>query len=327
MHDLPLPRGADFIEHLKNAKRLDRLVAVLRPNLVHAHFSAAVFTTALAFRGHWPATIGTFHGLRFPLLTGFKRRLFTTLEAWSAQRMDAVWVLTEDDRLALTSADTKATVRSYRSCGVGCDLDSFDRSRVDLEGCRVLRTDLHLADDQWIFAFVGRYVAFKGFGLTIRAFLRLAELDPKVHLLLMGGYDGLHPTGLTPQEEFQLRCSKRITDLGWQNDVGRYLAITDVLIAPSNREGIPVSLMEAMAMGVPAITRDSRGCREVVQDKVNGLILRDGTVESLVDGMRSLKENQVLYRFLSKNALASRNRFDRVSYVKEQIRIYGNLIG
>jgi glycosyltransferase involved in cell wall biosynthesis len=327
MHDLQFPRGMDFIGHIRSSIQLDRLVERLRPDLVHAHFSAAIFTTALARRSHWPTTIGTFQGLRFPLLTGLKRRALTAVEAWSAKRLDAVWVLTEDDRTALASAAPGATVNRQTSCGFGCDLDRFDPACVCSEECQDLRARLGIAADRWIFSYIGRYVAFKGFDMTVRAFLRLAELDPKVHLLLMGARDKLHPTGLTPEEERRLKNSPRITDLGWQDDVRKWLAVTNVLIAPSCREGMPVSLMEALAMGAPVITRDSRGCRDVVRDGVNGIVLRECTVDGLVSAMQSIKENEMLYRRLSSNALKDRQSFSRLNYIDEQIRIYENMTG
>src|SRR6185436_12163595 len=88
------------------------------------------------------------------------------------------------------------------------------------------------------------------------------------------------------------------------------------------REGMPVCLMESLAMGVPAITRDARGCRDVVRDGVDGFVLRDCTVANLAEAIRRIADSPELQRKMSAQALAGRARFDRGHFIREQKEIY-----
>ena len=65
MHETSFPRGMNPVSHVKSSLRLNSLVSSLSPDIVHAHFSTAIFTTALARRCNWPVTMGTFHGVSF----------------------------------------------------------------------------------------------------------------------------------------------------------------------------------------------------------------------------------------------------------------------
>jgi glycosyltransferase involved in cell wall biosynthesis len=176
-----------------------------------------------------------------------------------------------------------------------------------------------------VFAFLGRFVDFKGFASVASTFLSLSERNPRARLLLIGARDQLHPTGLNVEEERALRTSPQIIDIGFRNDVERCLLAADVLVFPSRREGMPVSAMEALALGVPVITCDARGCREVVRDGVDGLVLRDGRLSTLRAAMQAVLDDEGLRRRWSAAALADRDRFSRVRFIAEQTRIYENL--
>ena len=103
-----------------------------------------------------------------------------------------------------------------------------------------------------------------------------------------------------------------------QSEIAKYLAVSDAMVFPSKREGIPVCLMESLAMGVPAITRDSRGCRDVVRDGLDGFVLRDCTVANLADAIRRIADSPDLQRQMSARALATRERFDRGHFIRER---------
>ena len=162
----------------------------------------------------------------------------------------------------------------------------------------------------------------KGSPSVVKAFLALSETNPDARLLLIGARDRLHPTGLSAQEERALKASPQVIDIGFRNDVERCLPAADMLVFPSRREGMPVCAMEALALGVPVITGDTRGCREVVRDGVDGLVLRDARVPNLRAAMQAVLDDGGLRQRWSAAALAGRERFSRVRFIAEQTRIY-----
>jgi glycosyltransferase involved in cell wall biosynthesis len=320
IHPIAFARGMNPVAHVRAARRLRALVDRLRPDVVHAHFDAAIFTTALARTSNWRATVATLHGLSFPILKGWRRMAIRTATAWAVRRFDTVWVLNSENRDLLRAAAPGSDIRSFQSAGVGCDIARFVApSKADRDASRA---KLGFSSDDCVFAYVGRLVVAKGFALTVQAFLQFARNEPKARLLVVGSSDPLHPTGLTSEDEGMVKASSQIVAVGHCDDVERYLVATDVMVLPSFREGMPVCLMEALAMGVPVLTRDVCGCRDVVRDGIDGIVLRDCTVKNLAEAMRQLAESQDLRRRMSDRALADRDRFSRRHFVREQQEIY-----
>ena len=324
IHAIDFARGMNPIAHLRAARRLDALVGQLRPDVVHAHFDAAIFTTALARTRRWPATIATFHGLSFPILQGWRRFVIRAATAWAVRRFDGVWVLNSENRDLLRAAAHGADIRDMQSAGVGCDTARFTAPPKAVRDAA--RAGLGFSSGHCVFAYVGRLTEAKGFALTVRAFLQFAKAEPEARLLIVGGRDPLHPTGLSIEEEEELKKSPHIKSVGYCDDVERYLAAADVMVLPSFREGMPVGLMEALAMGVPVLTRDVCGCRDVVRNDIDGIVLRDCTVGNLAAAMKQLADSPDLRQRMSNRALADRDRFSRAHFIREQREIYKSLV-
>ena len=325
-HPVAMPRSTDVCAHWATALRIRHIVHELRPALVHAHFSAAIFTTALARTRAWPVTVGTFHGLRFPVASGWKRPVMRAVEAWSARRLTHAWVLTDDDRHALARAAGASRVTRQSGFGVGCDLHRFSPSRFTADARAALRARLGFGEADFVVTFIGRFTAFKGFDAVSKGFLEAARSHSRIRLLLVGSQDPLHPTGLTPTEHDELVRSDRVVDVGWRNDTDTFLAISDVAVLPSQREGMPVCLMEALAMGVPVITASTRGCRDVVRQGVDGFVLADCAPSQIARAISELASSPEVHSEFGRNALAGRQRFDRRIFVAQQVRAYQTLI-
>ncbi|MFN2423632.1 MAG: glycosyltransferase, partial [Cryomorphaceae bacterium] len=98
-------------------------------------------------------------------------------------------------------------------------------------------------------------------------------------------------------------------------------------VFPSEREGLPVNLMESLAMGVPVITVDSRGCRDVVRDGETGVVLSDRSRDALSREMLRFQRDKEELKRLSANARAGRKRYDRKKFIESQLAIFERLTG
>jgi glycosyltransferase involved in cell wall biosynthesis len=321
-HRLEIPRGLDMMGQIRAAWRLRQIVAGLRPDWVHAHFSAAILCVALAKRNGWPRVFGTFHGLGYPLRGGGIGRLLRVAECGSAARMDRVLVLTEDDRRILARDLGGRRVDVLDSAGLGCDLERYDRGAVDSAEVERLRDCWGLGGG-CVFGFVGRWTAFKGFGCLARAFLEVARECEEARLLLVGGGDALHPDGLGDGERRRFWAHPGVIRAGQREDTAPVFALMDALVFPSRREGVPVSVMEALAMGVPVLAWRVRGCRDVVRDGVDGELLEpEGSLDRLAGRMRAWCRDPGLRRRYAAGALEGRGRLGRARYVSEQVGFY-----
>jgi glycosyltransferase involved in cell wall biosynthesis len=272
LHQIDMPRGANPLQLLKASRSLTALIRELQPTVVHAHFSVGMLALALARRVKGVRTLGTFQGMRFPLATGMSRWLFKLVECFTISRLDQSWVLTSDDYDAVPKRVRKK-LGIQEGYGFGCDTAHFDPERFTDSDKSQLRTTLGIPAEAFVFIFVGRLTAFKGFLLALEAFKLLRKERADVHLLVVGNVDPQHPLDLP-----DLNSIPGMHHLGWQEDPAPYLAISNTMVFPSEREGMPVCMMEALSMGVSVVTADSRGCRELVGDLRNGCVVARNAV-------------------------------------------------
>ncbi len=323
-HLVGFPRGADLKGHFAASREMRKLIDELRPDLIDVHFSAAMLTTALAKQKHWPPTVATVQGWRFPMQDSFiRRRIEKFVECWSARKMDEVMVLTQDDYEA--TRHQLPNSKKQTAPGFGCDLTRFDPGNVSASRRKLARQRAGLQAGELPMIYVGRRTSFKGFDLVIRAFLEAQQELPKLRLIVCGDSDPLHPSGLSRQEEQWVKANDQITELGWVENVEDYLSISEFTVFPSRREGMAVNLMESLAMGVPVITCDSRGCRDVVDQNFTGLVLPEFDAHAISEAMVTLAKNHDQRQEFARNALAIRKKFDQAHFVDERISTFTRL--
>jgi glycosyltransferase involved in cell wall biosynthesis len=248
--------------------------------------------------------------------------MLAAAEIWSANRMAVSFVLNDEDYVYLRARNAAGDTVRQPGFGLGCDLLSFDPRRFGQAEKTRIRSEFGLEGGGPVLAFVGRRTSFKGFSQCLDAFQRVRARIPDARLIVVGEPDVLHGGQALAQA---VSAQPGVIDAGWSNDVARVLAVTDLCILPSIREGMPVSLMEALAMGVPCITMDSRGCRDVVRDQVDGLVLPTREPEAIATAIVSVLKQPNRLNAMAAAALAGRSRFDRSRQVAEQIAVYRSL--
>ena len=137
-----------------------------------------------------------------------------------------------------------------------------------------------------VFLMIARLIREKGVLEYAEAAKQLKARHPDARFLLAGWLDA-SPDGISQAELRQLIVDG-VEYLGKLSDVRQALAEASVFVLPSRyREGIPRSILEAMAMGRPIVTSDSPGCRETVLPGENGFLVRPGDVRELTEAMES----------------------------------------
>lgn len=321
-HYVEFPRGYNPIAHYKSSRKIRRILNGINPDIVHIHFTTGIFTTLFSGKLKF-TTFGTFHGLGFPVLSGIKKTIFGTVERFCFNRLDKIFVLNKIDLQAVRELGYP-NVEKYETLGLGCDLEVFNPENYSADQKVELKSELGISQTDFVFAYTGRFVEFKGYDKVVRSFLSLHKKYPQAKLLLIGGHDPIHPTGLNEQEEEQMKSCPGIVPIGFTKDVASYLSITDVFVFPSVKEGMPVCIIEALAMDVPVITADSRGCNEIVYDGHNGYVvdLSEGW-EAVANRMEISFLDKESLVFFKKNISKDRLRYDRNAYVVSEMSRYG----
>lgn len=177
------------------------------------------------------------------------------------------------------------------------------------------------------FLMVSRLIVEKGVIEYAHAAMEVKRKHPEVKFTLIGTYDPGHSRSISP--EAFLHVQKAVEHLGHQDNIREHLETADVVVLPSYREGTPRTLLEAAAMSRPLIATDVPGCREVVQDGVNGFLCKAQDGHSLARKMElfialTTEEKQAM-------ANASRQwvqqRFDEQVVIDEYLRKIKQLAG
>jgi glycosyltransferase involved in cell wall biosynthesis len=173
--------------------------------------------------------------------------------------------------------------------GVGNNLTIIRGSGINLEEyhCKERKsTDIR-------FILTARMLRNKGISEYIGAAKLVSLKYPNCKFLLVGGIDEDNPTSFSESELLNEINGTSVCWLGQRDDIKNLLQNSDVMVFPSYREGLPKSLIEASAMSLPIITTDTPGCRECVEDGVNGFLVPIQNKEMLAEKMEYLIENPV----------------------------------
>ena len=142
---------------------------------------------------------------------------------------------------------------------------------------------------EFSFMFFGRILWQEGIGEFEKAAKQLTQKYPKVKFNVLGivGFD--NPSSISQEVVTRWEKEKVINFLGRVDDVLPTLQNTDCVVLPSYyREGVPRSLIEAASAGIPIITTDHVGCRDIVKDSYNGFLVEKQSVEDLVVKMDAM---------------------------------------
>ncbi len=167
--------------------------------------------------------------------------------------------------------------------GSGVDLQKFSPAHLPyLQSSR----PAHSADQRrFVFLLVARMLRDKGVEEYVQAARLLKTRHPQVEYALLGFVDGDNPTAITAAQMQAWVSEGVVSYWGTSSDVRVQLAQADCVVLPSYREGTPRTLLEAAAMARPLLATDVPGCREVVQDGLNGLLCQPRDSQDLAKKM------------------------------------------
>jgi len=281
---VPMTRRFTPFADLRALWALTRVMRRERFDVVHTHTPKAGLLGQLAARlSGVPVVVNTLHGFYFHEGTKpLPRRFYIWMERVAAKCSDTILSQNKED-ISTAVAEGIAPAELLKWLGNGIDIARFDRHRLSAEALDALRADIDLDANAPVVGFVGRLVEEKGILDLLEAAKWVTREVPDIQFLIIGPYDEEKPDALRPDVADGYGLSDRCRFVGMRHDMPELYALMDVLVLPSYREGFPRAPMEASAMGVPAIVTDIRGCREAVEDGVNGLLFPAGDVDALAD--------------------------------------------
>lgn len=259
------------------------LVRILRRekfDLVHTHNPKPGILGRVAARiAKVPIVVNTVHGLYATPSDRFLKRLLVLSAERIAARFSDLELYQSEEDIEWAKRASLASPSKLALLGNGTDLSSYSPAAVPPGRISELRDELGIAADAVVVGTVGRLVAEKGFHEFLYSARQIRRSHPNVRFLWVGPSD--------PEKKDSISLSRVASNespiifTGWREDVRDLLAVIDVFVLASWREGLPRSAVEAAAMGKPMVLTDIRGCREVVTDGLEGTLVPPRNVGSL----------------------------------------------
>jgi glycosyltransferase involved in cell wall biosynthesis len=303
--------------------QVKRLLQAEAPDIIHAHGTRASSNVLWAARKLGIPVIYTVHGWSFhqdqhPLV----RRLRILGEKYLTERSEVNISVS-----ASNQQSGKEMIPQFRSVVInnGIDQQKFDPERAYSD----IRAELGIARDSVVVLFIARFTAHKQPLILIRAFARALTMLQGIgaaglHLLMVGDGDE-KDAGVALARELGLE--DKISFQAFRQDVPDVLHAADIFVLPSLWEGLPIGLLEAMAMRKAVIGTRVDGTREVLQDGDNGLMVEPGDVDGLAAAIVRLAADRELRESLRARAFQTvRQRFDAATMTREIESIYSKVL-
>lgn len=284
--------GLNPIKDFKTLQELTILLKILKPDRVFCTFAKAI--TYGAWAAH-KAGIRQVYSLMSGLGTIYRSGSFKTrvirfimnpLYKKAFKCSSKVIFQNSDDLSLFVKLGLVKPEKTVIVNGSGVDLNRFEFSPLP---------------SNTTFLFVGRLLKEKGIREYIAAARIVKAKFPKSCFIAVGDTD-TNPSSLQQEEVNRYKKEGLVTFEGYQQDVRPFIRQSDYFVLPSYHEGTPRCVLEAMAMGRPIITSDAPGCRETVNNGINGFLIPVSDIKALSEKMEYLICNEAGAIEMGKNS-------------------------
>ena len=257
-------------------------------------------------------TSGSIKALLLKPILIFLLRIFLNSNSGNNKRSKVIFENSDD----LNYFKKLKAVTSNNSCvisGAGVEIDeTFSKRKIKNKIPKVV--------------LIARMLKDKGIYEFFEAFQLLKNKKIKCQFVLVGDVDPLNPASLKRSILEKWRDEKKIEWLGWIENIEKVLLETDILCLPSYREGLPKSLVEGAAAGLPLVATDTVGCREVVVDGYNGFLVPIKDAEMLAAAIEKLILDNSLRKLMgSESFKMATSKFSSSKINSLTLKVYNEL--
>ena len=314
---LPIPRKIlAFSDMIQAYKQLKKMVEEKQYTLVHCHSPIGSVIARLACRKQRKKglkLIYTAHGFHF--FTGAPKKnwlIFYPIEKIFARYTDIlITICSEDYQRARKKKLGKNIVYSP---GVGIDVDKV--KKIDKKADK--RQMLGIREKDILVLSVGELNQNKNHETIVRALKQLNRTD--VHYVICGQGDKKEELERMAK---QFGMEERLHLLGFRTDALEWMKVADLFAFPSYREGLPVSLMEAMAAGLPVVCSKIRGNVDLIKDGEGGYMCEPMDVASFAENLSRLIKDAEQRKCMGEKNQITVQQFDKSRVSEVMKKVYG----
>ncbi|WP_353095824.1 glycosyltransferase family 4 protein [Tissierella praeacuta] len=318
VHEINFCRSPLSRKNIQAYKDLKKLIINGQYDLVHTHTPVASTCVRIGCRKMKNVKIVyTAHGFHFYKGSLLKNWLiYYPIEKWLSRYTDCLITINEEDYNIAIQKNFKAN-EIKKVHGVGVDLNKLEFQNTE-EKLKIRKEYGYLEED-FILFYAAELNYNKHQDLLINSISILREKIPNIKLLLAGS--GIMESQYKAQAE-KLAIHNNIEFLGHRKDVPKLLKLSDIVVASSRREGLPVNVMEAMVTGLPLVVTNVRGHRDLVKDGENGYIIELDDVEDFANSIEKLYRDDKLRIEFGKRGIKLVQKYSLENVLKEMQGIY-----
>ncbi len=323
-----LKRIPNFKTDRQAYKKIKAIIKEFKPDIVHTHASkAGALGRRAAFACKVPIVVHTYHGHVFhSYFSKWKTALIKLIERNLAKKTSAVITISEKQKKEICDIHKISAPDKTFVIPLGFDLVKFNLNREEKR--TKTRNEFGIKDDEIAIAIIGRITKIKNHDFFLDVINKILEENQniKIKVFIVGDGD------LT--EHISIRASQINNKFGdiviltsWIFDIATFNPGMDIISLTSDNEGTPVSLIEAQASGIPIITTDVGGIRDIVLDGETGYIIPKNDINLFSIKLLELINDKVKRESFSKNGWEFvKDKFHYTRLVKDVEELYYKLL-
>lgn len=322
-----LQRDPNFWSDRKAYKKIKKIIQEFKPDIVHTHAAkAGALGRRAAHKCKVPVILHTFHGHVFHSYFGkTKTSIFKSIEQSLAKKSTGIIAISEEQKRELSEVYNICPTEKIRVIPLGFDLEKF---RFNLaEKRQKVRCEYLIEENEVAIAIIGRLAPVKHHDFFLDVVEQIVSTEKLAIKIFIVG-DGSERENIEQRvEKINTQYGETIKMTSWVKDIATFNAGMDIICLTSKNEGTPVSLIEAQASGIPVISTDVGGVKDIIDNGNTGYIIPRNNVNLYVEKLLELIKNKEIREKMSQNGWNHvREKFHYTTLVKNMEEYYMELL-
>lgn len=317
----------------KAYQEIRKIIKEFKPDIVHTHAAKAGLLGRLAAsKEKVPVILHTFHGHVFHSYFGkVKTKVFIELERMLARKSTKIIAISNKQKQELSEQFKIAEKDKFEVIPLGFDLEKFSINKV--ENRKTFREKYSINDDEIAIGIIGRLVPIKNHSLFLEAFaIAKSKTTKKIKAVIIG--DGelkemIEDLAKSLNLTFDTKngVNVDIVFTSWILEIDKAIHGLDIIALTSLNEGTPVSLIEAQAAGIPILSTDVGGIRDIVEENKTCLLSANNDIKAFSKNLIELIENETTRSlFIENGPKLANKKFSQERLITDTENLYEKLI-
>ncbi|NDI97576.1 glycosyltransferase family 4 protein [Flavobacterium sp. LaA7.5] len=306
-------------------KQLKSIIKDNNYSLIHCHTPMGGIITRLAARSarkKGTKVIYTAHGFHFYKGASFKNwALYYPIEWLFSSFTDAIITINNEDFDVIRNKKFLSSGK-YKTDGIGINPDRLNIEQYNDK--KSLREQLGYKEDDFLILYIAEFIPRKNHQFIFNAIPQVIKQVPKAKFLFAGGKAALGDKMIALANEKGF--ADNIDVLGYQKEIGKFIAIADVGISSSHAEGLPIGIAEIMSTGLPVIISNIRGHNELVVHGESGYLFDKNKQEEFVDSLVKLYKDSQLRKEMGQEGSRYMQKFLIENPLQQTVDIYKKIL-